>query len=72
MATPSLLAHITTAKFVDGMPLYRQEPQFGRMAFPLGRGTMALWMIRLGGTFVVPLINLLDELLLARVTDPLR
>jgi transposase len=65
IATPSLLAHIATAKFVDGVPLYRQEPQFGRIGIPLGRGTMALWMIRLGGTFVVPLINLLNELLLA-------
>ena len=62
--TPSLAAHIVTAKFVDGIPLYRQEPQFERMGIPLGRGTMALWMIRLGGTFVVPLINLLNELLL--------
>jgi transposase len=63
--TPSLAAHITTAKFVDGTPLYRQEPQFERMGIPLGRGTMALWMIRIGGTFIVPLINLLNELLLA-------
>lgn len=65
IATPSLLAQIITAKFVDGIPLYRQEPQFSRMGIPLGRGTMALWAIRLGGTFVVPLINLLNELLLA-------
>lgn len=65
IATPSLLAQITTAKFVDGVPLYRQEPQFGRLGIPLGRATMALWMIRLGGTFIVPLINLLNELLLA-------
>jgi transposase len=63
--TPSLAAHITTAKFVDGTPLYRQEPQFERMGIPLGRGTMALWMIRIGETFIVPLINLLNELLLA-------
>jgi transposase len=39
IATPSLLAQIITAKFDDGIPLYRQEPQFSRM----GRGTMALW-----------------------------
>jgi transposase len=65
IATASLLAQIITAKFVDGIPLYRQEPQFSRMGIPLGRGTMALWAIRLGGTLVVPLINLLNELLLA-------
>ena len=64
MATPSLLAHITTAKFVDGLPLYRQEAQFARLGVTLGRATMAGWMIRLGGTHIVPLINLLNEQLL--------
>ena len=68
IATPSLLAHITTAKFVDGLPLYRQEPQFARLGISLSRATMAGWMIRLGGTFIVPLINLLNEQMLA---DPL-
>ena len=47
------------------MPLYRQEPQFDRMGIPLGRGSMAIWAIRLGGTLIVPLINLLNEHLLA-------
>ena len=68
LATPSLLAHITTAKFVDGMPLYRQEPQFARLGVPLGRATMAGWMIKLGGVHVVPIVNLLHELMLS---DPL-
>ena len=64
LATPSLLAHITTAKFVDGLPLYRQEAQFHRLGVPLGRATMAGWMIKLGATHVVPIINLLNEQLL--------
>jgi transposase len=68
LATPSLLAHITTAKFVDGTPLYRQEPQFARIGVPLGRATMAGWMIKLGGVYVVPIINLLHEWMLS---DPL-
>jgi transposase len=61
LATPALLAHITTAKFVDGIPLYRQEPQFLRVGVPLGRATMVGWMIKLGGLYVVPIINLLRE-----------
>lgn len=61
LATPSLLAHIVTAKFVDGLPLYRQESQFERLGVGLGRATMAGWMIRLGGMHVVPLVNLLNE-----------
>ena len=64
LATPSLLAHITTAKFVDGLPLYRQEAQFARLGVILGRATMAGWMIRLGAEHVVPIINLLKEHLL--------
>jgi transposase len=65
LAAPSLLAQICTAKFVDGTPLYRQEPQFERLGVPLGRATMAIWMIRLGASLLVPLINLLNELLLS-------
>ena len=61
LATPALLAHIATAKFVDGLPLHRQEAQFARLGVGLGRATMAGWMIRLGATHVVPLINLLNE-----------
>lgn len=68
LATPSLLAQIATAKFVDGVPLYRQEPQFSRIGVPLGRATMAGWMIQLGGLHVVPIINLLHEWMLC---DPL-
>jgi transposase len=64
LATPSLLAHITTSKFVDGLPLYRQECQFERWGVTLGRATMATWMIRLGTLHIVPLINLLNDLML--------
>lgn len=59
-ASPSLLAHIVTAKYVDGLPLHRQEKQFVRLGIDLGRASMANWMIKLGQG-VVPLINLLDE-----------
>ncbi len=61
LATPSLLAHIVTTKFVDGIPLYRQEGQFDRLGIGLGRATQAGWMIRLGTQYVVPLINLMSE-----------
>jgi transposase len=64
IATPALLAHITTAKFVDGLPFYRQEVQFDRLGIPLGRATMAGWQIQLGGVHVVPIINLMNEVLL--------
>ena len=65
LATAALLAHIATAKFVDHTPLYRQQWQFARLGIHLGRATMAGWMIRLGGTYLTPLINLLAEHILA-------
>lgn len=64
LATPALLAHITTAKFVDGMPLYRQEGQLDRLGVRIPRATSAGWMILLGGTYVVPVVNLMREHLL--------
>ena len=64
LATPALLAQITTSKFVDGLPLYRQEAQFDRLGVSLGRATMAGWMIQLGAMHLVPIINLMNECLL--------
>lgn len=64
LASPALLAHIAAAKFADGLPLYRQEAQLHRLGIHLGRATMAGWMIQLGTTHIVPLVNLLNEQLL--------
>ncbi len=61
MASAALIAHIVTAKFVDGIPLYRQEAQFGRLGIELGRATTGGWTNLLGGVHVVPLINLLGR-----------
>ena len=62
-AAPSLLAHIATAKYVDGLPLNRQEKQFHRLGLELPRATTANWMIKLGEA-VVAVINLLNDHLL--------
>ncbi|MGH8235678.1 MAG: IS66 family transposase [Steroidobacteraceae bacterium] len=65
MAAPSLLAAITTAKFVDGLPLTRQSTQFARLGLSLGAGTMGGWMNTIGAQKVSPLINLMHEAALA-------
>ncbi len=65
MASPSLLAHITTAKFVDGLPLTRQSKQFERLGINLGPGTMGLWVNTIGAEKLPPLIALLHEAALA-------
>jgi transposase len=48
IASPGLLAHIITAKFVDALPFYRQEKQFARLGYEISRSNMAGWTIRLG------------------------
>lgn len=55
-ALPSLLAHIATDKFCDGMPLHRQEDRFARLGATIHRSTMARWLEELGaivGTTIV-------------------
>ena len=59
-ASPGTCAYIATAKFADGLPLYRQEKMLARIGVDISRGTLAAWMIRLG-ELVVPLINLMHE-----------
>lgn len=59
-ASPGLLAHIATAKFSDGMPLYRLEGILARDRIEVSRTTSASWMIRIGD-MIVPLINLMHE-----------
>jgi transposase len=44
LASPAV-AHIMVQKFVEGVPLYRQEQSFGRLGFSLSRQTMANWML---------------------------
>jgi transposase len=45
LASPSIMAYIMSQKYVESMPLYRQEQQFARLGVLLTRQTMANWMI---------------------------
>ena len=63
MASPRLLATIATQKYVDGLPLYRQEQLFARMGLELDRTTQANWMMKCGA-LIQPLINLIHEQML--------
>jgi transposase len=59
-AAPGLLAHLVTSKYVDALPLYRQEAIFERHGVKLPRATQAAWIMALAER-VQPLINLMDE-----------
>jgi transposase len=63
LATPSLLAHVVTSKYVDGLPLYRQEKIFQRLGVDVSRATLASWMVKMGD---------LVEPLMDRIRDEIR
>jgi hypothetical protein len=44
----ALIADVVVGKFVDALPLYRQEKTFAREGIDISRQTMAGWMIQLG------------------------
>jgi transposase len=63
-ASASLLAHLITSKFVDGMPLYRVCQQLARLEVRLSPGTVGGWVNEVGEA-VLPLIHLMHEELLS-------
>jgi transposase len=63
-ASASLLAHLITSKFVDGMPIYRLCQQLQRQEVRLSPGTAGSWVNEVGEA-VLPLINLMHEELLS-------
>ena len=51
VASPPLLAHIATEKYVKALPLYRQEQAFRASNLNITRQTMANWMIKCANWF---------------------
>ena len=64
VATPSLVAGIINAKYVNGMPLARQEREFARYDLDLSTKTMANWIIQCADRYLQPLYDLMKEELL--------
>ena len=64
VATPSLVAGIINAKYVNGMPLARQEREFARYDLDLSAKTMANWIIQCADRYLQPLYDLMKEELL--------
>lgn len=65
LASPSLVAYLMRRKFVDAMPLYRQETSLAHEGFPLSRQTMANWMLA-GADWLEKLYGRMHALLLER------
>ena len=64
IATAGLIANIITAKFVDALPLFRQEKIFARLGVLISRATMANWLIKVADQ-CKPLLSLMQQGLLS-------
>lgn len=65
-AGASMLAAVTTGKFVDGTPLYRMEEVLARARVAVGRGTLANWIIRPAELHYQRLVDALRKTLLSQ------
>ena len=63
--TVGLLAQVLTAKYLDHLPLYRQEGIFERAGLALPRSTLAQW-VGACGVQLQPLVDAMKALLLTR------
>ena len=63
LLTEAALAWVIVAKYVDGLPLYRQAALLARFGGELSRNTLAASVVRIGMA-VQPLINLMRDVLL--------
>jgi transposase len=64
LASPSAMAHVMCQKYVEGLPLYRQEQQFTRLGYSLSRQTMANWMIYGADQWLAPMVDAMKAHLL--------
>lgn len=55
LASPSAVSYIIQQKYVEGIPLYRQEKQFERLGVSLSRQTMANWIIHVAKEKLTPI-----------------
>ena len=65
LATPSMLAHVVTEKWCDGMPFHRQEDRASRIGTPLDRGTMCRWSEDAGATVGATVVEAMRDEALA-------
>ncbi|WP_080977940.1 IS66 family transposase [Stutzerimonas stutzeri] len=63
LASPSVLAMLLTAKYADGIPLYRFEKMLSRHGVDVPRQTLARWVIQCA-EHLQPLLNLMRDTLL--------
>ena len=61
LVSPSLEAAVMNAKYVNAVPLYRQEQEFGRCGLHISRQNMANWTIQCADRYLAVLYDCLHE-----------
>ena len=64
LASPSTVADVIIKKYVDGLPLARQEKIWARQGVELSRATLANWVIQCTQTWLKPLYRHMKQALL--------
>lgn len=66
LASPSSVANVMYQKYVNSVPLYRQEKDWEQLGIFLSRATMANWVIRCSEDYLIPITEHLRKELLTR------
>lgn len=66
LASPSIVAHIMYQKYVNALPLHRQEKDFKRLGVRLSRSVQANWVNTSSLLYLQPIYDRLHEALLKR------
>jgi len=64
MASPSTVAWVMHQKFVNAIPLYRQEKEWQTLGVNLSRATMANWIMAASRDWLSPILELMHKRLL--------
>lgn len=60
-ATASSVAWTMYQKFVQSVPLYRQEKEWKQMGFSLSRATLSNWILKTSEEWLIPVVERLHE-----------
>lgn len=64
MASPSTIAWVMHQKYVNAMPLHRQEKEWQMLGVNLSRATMANWILAASRDWLNPLVDLMHQKML--------
>jgi len=66
LASPSSVSYVMYQKYVNSIPLYRQEKDWEQLGIGLSRATMANWIVRCSEDYLNPIVERLRNKLLER------